>query len=132
MEPTPSPAVLPTAQPAVKMPVRNNTPDVNHDVRILVASDDRSGRETLRDLISSWGFVARAVARDQMLEEAQSFAPQVLLLDLKAQQKDGETLLPELHARGIDVTTIVMAEEADLRSIDRPNKPGSSDIISKP
>jgi two-component system response regulator AtoC len=117
-------------RPAAKMPVRNNTPDINHDVRILVASDDRSGRETLRDLISSWGFVARAVARDQMLEEAQSFAPQVLLLDLKAQQKDGETLLPELHARGIDVTTIVMAEEADLRSIDRPNQPG--DLILKP
>ena len=114
------------------MPVRNNTPDLNHDVRILVASDDRSGRETLRDLISSWGFDARAVDRDQVLEEAQSFAPKVLLLDLKAQQKDGETLLPELQARGIEVATIVMAEEADLRSIERPNKPGSSDFISKP
>ncbi len=100
------------------MPVRNNTPDVNHDVRILVASDDLSGRETLRDLISSWGFDGRAVARDQVLEEAQSFAPQVLLIDLKAQQKDGESLSAELQTRGIEVATIVMAEEADLRSIE--------------
>jgi len=119
-------------QPAAKMPVKNNTPDVKHDVRILVASDDRSGRETLRDLIGSWGFVGRAVVRDQVLEEAQSFAPHVLLIDLKAQQTDGEALLPELQARGIEVATVVMAEEADLRSFERTIKPCSYDFISKP
>src|SRR3984957_10950862 len=115
-----------------KMPVKSNTPDIAQDVRILVASDDRAGRETLRDLIGSWGFVARAAARDQVLEEAQSFAPHVLLIDLKAQQKDGEALFSELKARGIEVATIVMAEEADLRSIERTMKPSSSDFISKP
>lgn len=114
------------------MSVRNNTPDVKHDVRILVASDDLSGRETLRDLINSWGFVGRAAPRDQVIEEAQNFAPHVLLIDLKAQQKDGESLLPELQARGIEVATVVMAEEADLRSIERTIKPGACDYISKP
>jgi two-component system response regulator AtoC len=114
------------------MTVRTNTPDANHDVRILVASDDRSGRETLRDLISSWGFVGRAVARDQLLEEAQSFAPQVLLLDLTSQQKDSDALLPELQARGIEAAIVVMAEEADFRSVERTIKRGSPDFISKP
>jgi two-component system response regulator AtoC len=114
------------------MPARSNTPDANHDMRILVASDDRSGRETLRDLITSWGFDGRAVASEQLLEEAQSFTPQVLLLDLTAQQKDGESLLPELQARGIEAVTIVMAEETDLRSVERSIKSGSSDFISKP
>ncbi|MGC2303010.1 sigma-54-dependent transcriptional regulator [Candidatus Binatus sp.] len=114
------------------MPVKNNTPDVKNDVRILVASDDLSGGETLRDLISSWGFVGRAVARDEVLEEAQNFAPHVLLVDLKAQQKDGESLLPELQTRGIEVATVVMAEEADLRSLERTIKPGACDYISKP
>jgi len=118
-------------QPAAKMTVRSNTPEAN-EVRILVASDDRSGRETLRDLISSWGFVGRAAANDQVLEEAQSFAPQVLLLDLKAQQNDGEALLHELQARGIEAAIIVMAEEADLRAVERTIKPGSPDFISKP
>ena len=70
------------------MPARSNTPDANQGVRIVVASDDRSGRETLRDLISSWGFHARAIASDQVLEQAQSFAAHVLLVDLKAQEKD--------------------------------------------
>src|ERR1700722_8615421 len=115
-----------------KMPVKSNTPDIAQDVRILVASDDRSGRETLRDLIGSWSFVARAVARDQVLEEAQSFAPQVLLIDLKAQQKDGDAVFSELQARGIEVATVVMAEEAAPRPVERTNKPGSSDFICKP
>jgi DNA-binding NtrC family response regulator len=114
------------------MRVRSNTPDANQDVRILVASDDRSGGETLRDLIGSWGFAARSVASDQVLEQAQRFAPHVLLLDLKAQQKDGAAVLSELQARGIEVAAIVMAEEADLGSLERTINPGSFDFISKP
>jgi len=84
---------------------------------MLVAADDRSGREALRDLIGSWGFTARAVATSQVIEQAQAFAPQFLLLDLKEQQKDGEAVLHELQARGIEVATIVMAEETDLGSL---------------
>ena len=114
------------------MPARSNTPEVKHDGRILVASDDRTGRETLRDLIGSWGFDTRAAASDQVLEQAQTFAPNILLLDLRAQQKDGEAFSPELQARGIEVATIVMAEEADLRSMERTAKPGASDFICKP
>ncbi len=114
------------------MPVRSNTPDANQGVRIVVASDDRSGRETLRDLISSWGFHARAIASDRVLEQAQSFAAHVLLVDLKAQEKDIVGVLQELQARGIEVATIVMAEEADLDSLARSIKPGCSDLISKP
>ena len=72
-------------QPVAKMPVKNcNTPDAKGEVRILVAADDRSGRETLRDLIASWGCsVVRAVTGDQVLEQVQAFAPHVLLLDLR-------------------------------------------------
>jgi DNA-binding NtrC family response regulator len=99
---------------------------------MLVAADDRSGRESLRDLIGSWGFTVRAAAINQVLEQAQAFAPQVLLLDLKEQPKDGDAVLRELQARGIEVTTIVMAEETDLRSLERTLKPGAYDFVSKP
>src|SRR5258708_20129733 len=109
-----------------------NRSDSNRDLGILVAADDNSGRETLRDLLSSWGFVAQAVQRNQVLEQAQTFSPHVLLIDLKEHQKDGETILPELQTRGIEVATVVMAEEADLHSLERTSKHGSYDVVSKP
>src|SRR5260221_12750085 len=97
------------------MPATNcNTSNRNGDLRILLAADEHHGRETLRDLINSWGFVVQAVAGNRVLEEAQAFSPNVLLIDLKERQKDGEAVLHELQTRGIDVATVVMAEEADL------------------
>ena len=104
----------------------------NRELRILAAADDQPVRENLRNLISSWGFVVQAVAREQMFAEIQRFLPHVLLVDLKAQQKDGEGVLRELQSRGIEVATIVMAEEADLRSLERTSQPGSYDFVSKP
>jgi two-component system response regulator HydG len=112
-------------------PTTCNTSDSNRGLRILVAADDNSGRETLRDLLSSWGFVAQAVQRNQVLEQAQTFSPHVLLIDLKEHQKDGETVVRELQTRGIDVATIVMAEEAELNSLERAVK-NSYDLVSKP
>ncbi|HWJ40350.1 MAG TPA: sigma-54 dependent transcriptional regulator [Candidatus Limnocylindrales bacterium] len=108
-----------------------NTSDRNGNLRILLATDD-PGRETLRDLLNSWGFVVQAVARNRVLEETQAFSPHVLLIDLKEQQKDGEAVLHELQTRGIEVATIVMAEEAALRSMEQTIKPGSYDFFSKP
>jgi DNA-binding NtrC family response regulator len=114
------------------MPKKCNMPDDKHDLRILVAADDRAGRETLRDLIGSWGFAVRTVASTQLLEQVQSFAPHVLLLDIEGQQKDGETALREVQSRGIDVATIVMGEEANLRSVEQTIKPGTYDFVFKP
>ena len=86
----------------------------------------------MRDLLNSWGFVVQAVAGNRVLEETQAFSPHVLLIDLKEQQKDGEAVLHELQTRGIEVATIVMAEEAALRSMEQTIKPGSYDFFSKP
>src|SRR5258708_15167181 len=108
-----------------------NTSAGNGDLRILLAADD-PGRETLRDLINSWGFVVQAVAGNRVVEETKAFTAQGLLIDLKEQQKDGEAVLHELQTRGIEVATIVMAEEAALRSMEQTIKPGSYDFVSKP
>ena len=72
--------------------------------------------------------MVQAVAGNQVLEQAQAFSPHVLLIDLKEHQKDGESVVRELQTRGIEVATIVMAEEADLDSLARTSKPGSYDF----
>jgi DNA-binding NtrC family response regulator len=109
-----------------------NTTDSKNDLRILVAGDDPSGRETLRELIRSWGFVARAVASNQVLEEAPAFAPHVLVFDIERQPRDGEAVLRELQSRGIDVATIVLGEEADVHAVEEILRPGSCDFVFKP
>jgi len=127
------PRVLSSATSSQTMPAKKcNTPDAKNDLRILVAADDRAGRETLRDLIGSWDFAVRTVACNQLLEQVQSFAPHVLLLDIEGQQKDGEAALREVQSRGIDVATIVMGEESDLRSAEQTIKPGTYDFVFKP
>ena len=50
----------------------------------------------------------------------------------EGQQKDAEAVLRDLQSSGIDVATIVMGEESDLRSIERTIKPDSFDFVSKP
>src|SRR3984885_13026039 len=127
------PRVLSSATSSQNVPAKKcNTLDTKNDLRILVAADERAGRETLRDLIGSWGFAVRTVASNQLLEQVQSFAPHVLLLDIEGQQKDGEAALREVQSRGIDVATIVMGEEADLRSVEQTIKPGTYDFVFKP
>ena len=122
------------ASPIAKMPVTTtcNKSDSKGELRILVVADDNSGRENLRDLLNSWGFVVQAAPGNQVLEHAQAFSPHVLVIDLKEHQKDGESVVRELQARGIEVATIVMAEEADLHSLEPTNIPGSYDVVSKP
>ncbi len=113
------------------MPSKNgHTTDTQ--LRILVAAADRSGRETLRDLLGSWDFVVRAVASDRLLEETPDFAPHVLLLDIEGQQKEGEAILHEMQSRQIDVATIVMGEEGVVNSLKQTTRPGSCDFFFKP
>ncbi len=104
--------------------------DPKHDLRILVAENERSSREALRDRINSWGFQARAVESSQLFEAVQSFAPDALLIDLG--EKVNAAVLHELRARGVEIPTIVVAEEADLAAIVRTIKFGAYDFLAKP
>jgi DNA-binding NtrC family response regulator len=104
----------------------------NHELRIIVAESDRSSRDSLRDRISSWGFQVEAVESSQVAELAQTFEPDVLLIDLDGQEKGSADILHELHARGVELPTIVMVEEAELAEAVRTIKFGAYDFLSKP
>jgi two-component system, NtrC family, response regulator HydG len=101
-------------------------------VRILVAERDRQSRESLREKIASWGFQVQAVESDEVPDQAQTFDPDVLLIDLDGPDKDATATLHELRARGFEVPTIVIAPEADLDAIVRTIKFDAYDFLSKP
>jgi DNA-binding response OmpR family regulator len=88
--------------------------EASREFRILVAERDRQSRESLREKISSWGFQARAIESGQVLEEAERFDPDVLLIELDGPEKGGAGILHELRARGLVMPTIVMTEDAEL------------------
>jgi DNA-binding NtrC family response regulator len=100
-------------------------------LRVLIAQNDRSSRDALRDGINSWGFQGKAVDNNQALDQVTSFKPDVLLIDLEDQQK-GDEILRDLHARGIEIPTIAISEEADLDSLARTTGFGVYDFLSKP
>ena len=127
------PASLLHRQPASPMSATFcHSADTKDAVRILIAESDRSSRDTLRDRISSWGFQVRTSDSRQLIEVAQSFEPNILLIDLEGQEKTCATILHELHARGVEIPTIVMADEAELAAAIRTIKFGAYDFLSKP
>ena len=108
------------------------TAEESREFRILVAERDRQSRESLREKIGSWGFQARAVESGHVLEEAQRFDPDVLLIELDGPEKGGAGVLHELHARGLAMPTIVMADDAELPLTVKTIKFDAYDFLSKP
>jgi len=106
--------------------------DMNRQLRILVAQDDRARRESLREQIGSWGFEVEAVCIRQALEMAQTFEPDSLLTELELQGNDGQTILHELRARGLEIATIVISKETELANAVQTIKPGAYNFLSKP
>jgi DNA-binding NtrC family response regulator len=101
--------------------------------RILVAEDDGAAREAWSELIGSWGFqVALAADGDEALEKVGSFAPNVLLLDLKMPRRDGLQVLKDLRERGLDVPTVVISGEGDIPQAVQAIKLGACDYLRKP
>ena len=59
-------------------------------IRILIADDASSSRELLRSILESSGYeVEEAEDGEQVLERAISFAPHMVILDLKMPKLDG-------------------------------------------
>jgi len=107
--------------------------DTNREWRVLVAEGDRSIHKTLSDRMSSWGFQVRAAeSMQEVLELAQTFDPDFMLIDLEGQAKDRAIVLHELHAGGIQIPTIVVAEESDFDYLVRTIKFEAYDFLSKP
>src|SRR5579885_159395 len=101
--------------------------------RILVVEDDASTREAWRELIASWGFeVAAAEDGAKALDLAVSYAPEIVLLDLRLPRKDGLTVLKEMRDRGLAIQTIVISGEGEIRDAVRAIKLGAYEYLSKP
>ncbi len=103
--------------------------------RILVAEDDPATRRAWSELISSWGHRVEAAADgEQTLNLIDSFAPHLLLLDLRLPRKDGFAVLDAIREKGLDLNqrTIVISGHGDIPDAVRAMKLGVYDYMRKP
>jgi PAS domain S-box-containing protein len=100
-----TPVLLPTAQPHRSRPRAGL-----RSQRILVVDDNRDGAEMISDVLASVGHDVQ-IANDpsQALSSADSFRPQVAILDIGLPVMDGYMLARELRARLDNAVPILIA-----------------------
>jgi DNA-binding NtrC family response regulator len=101
--------------------------------RVLIAEDEPTILNALKQLISSWGYEV-AIANDGQLalEAVQTFKPHILVLDLKMPRKSGLILLKELQDSNLQVPTVVVSGEGDIPQAVQAVKLGAYDYLEKP
>jgi signal transduction histidine kinase/ActR/RegA family two-component response regulator len=76
--------------------------------RVLVVDDNRDSADTLCDLVRSWGYVARAAYEGtSALREAESFRPDVAILDLGLPDISGYVLANRLRHGPIPLGVLI-------------------------
>lgn len=101
--------------------------------RVLIAEDEPTILNALRQLVSSWDYeVATAKDGQIALEGVQTFKPDILLLDLKMPRKNGLVLLKELRDLNLQVPTLVISGDGDIPSAVQAVKLGAYDYLEKP
>ncbi len=101
--------------------------------RILVVDDEASARSGLEKLLKQSGYdVATAGDGVAALEVAASYAPDVVVTDLKMPNMDGMALLAKLREQDRDLPVIVTTAFGDVNVAVQAMRQGAADFITKP
>lgn len=102
--------------------------------RVLIVDDERVVMESLRDLVSSWGYETTAEADGlAALSRAEEFHPSVVITDIMMPRLDGFGLLRELRARYPEVAVILLTGQGSVEmAIHAIQEEGAYQYIEKP
>lgn len=101
--------------------------------RVLLVDDDDKNLRLLRMRFASEGFeVQEALSGQAALELEESFAPQVVLMDLKMPTMSGLDVLKVLRERGRDVPVVIMTAHGSESVAVEAFKGGAADYLIKP
>ena len=82
--------------------------------RVLIVDDEEEAVDVLSDFFTDLGFQARtALNGEEALTLLGDEQYDLIMLDLRMPQVDGESVIKELHARGLDTQVIVMTGISD-------------------
>jgi two-component system response regulator FixJ len=99
---------------------------------IYVVDDDADVRESLKALLESADFSAKAYASAKALLSDDLTHGECLIADIRMPEMDGLALQEEIVRRGIDLPIIIMTGHGDVPLAVRAMKAGALDFIEKP
>ena len=101
--------------------------------RILIVDDELNARSALRTIIAEEGYeVAEAADGQEALEQIGSFAPDVVLADVRMPRMDGLALLRKAREQGFDVTFVMMTAFASIELAVQAMQAGAENFLVKP
>jgi len=101
--------------------------------RILVIDDEEAMRDSCRQVLTRAGYeVDLASNGEKGLEQVRSFAPDLVLLDLKMPGLSGTEVLEQLPAIDPHLITVVITGYATVESAVEAMKQGAYDYLPKP
>ncbi len=102
-------------------------------MKILIIDDERSIRNSLREILSEEGYVVD-VAEDGVsgVKAALGGHYDVIFSDIKMPQMDGVEVLGKLVAEGVDSPVVMISGHADINTAVDCIKKGAFDFIEKP
>ena len=101
--------------------------------RVLIADDDPFTRDVLSRFLGEKGFeVDVAVDGERALKTIETFAPDIVLLDIRMPNMDGLECLQRITDDGIDCGVIMLSGEADIDMARQTLTMGAADFIYKP
>jgi DNA-binding NtrC family response regulator len=101
--------------------------------RVLIVEDEENERTGLAELVTAWGYRSET-ANDGVegLEKVTSFAPSILLTDLKMPRMDGMQLLEQLGSQTETIAVILLTAQGTIDSAVQAMRMGAYDYIAKP
>src|SRR6266480_5444012 len=101
--------------------------------KILIVEDEENERTGLAELVSAWGYHAET-ARDgaEGLDKVTSWAPSIVVTDLKMPRMGGLELLERLATDSQTMAVIVVTAQGTIDSAVQAMRMGAYDYITKP
>src|SRR5438874_12523842 len=101
--------------------------------KILIVEDEENERTGLAELVSAWGYRAET-ARDgaEGLDKVTSWAPSIVVTDLKMPRMGGLELLERLATDSQTMAVIVITAQGTIDSAVQAMRMGAYDYITKP
>src|SRR2546429_9099129 len=100
--------------------------------KILIVEDEENERTGLAELVSAWGYRAET-ARDgaEGLDKVTSWAPSIVVTDLKMPRMGGLELLERLATDSQTMAVIVVTAQGTIDSAVQAMRVGADDYITK-
>jgi DNA-binding NtrC family response regulator len=101
--------------------------------KVLIVEDEENERTGLAELVSSWGYVADT-AKDgaEGFEKVGSWAPAIVVTDLKMPRMGGLELLEKIAGDSRTIAVIVVTAQGTIDSAVNAMRMGAYDYITKP